>query len=197
MFSLSPGSLPEGFGILAAGWYHVARAQKRGVAVAHLQLQLREIPEHGGMVRSEGVAAHIRYPVAEPGGTAQGLPSALPVARDVAVALADAPHATQGDSTPAARLAGAGAYDDMTLGPVDIPIFEAAHLGGADAAEANSPRVSIASKVRRAASVSDTPVPANSVCEIRFFFMVQNASILMNADASLKFAKDYNLVELD
>ena len=37
--------------------------------MAHLQLQLQEIPEHGGMVRSEGVTAHIRHPVAEPGGS--------------------------------------------------------------------------------------------------------------------------------
>ena len=96
--------------------------------MAHLQLQLREIPEHGGVVRGEGVAAHIRHPVAEPGGTAQGLPLALPVAGDEPLALADAPHATQGNRPPAARLAGAGAYDDMTLGPVDIPIFEAAPI---------------------------------------------------------------------
>ena len=100
----------------------------RGIAVAHLQLQLREIPEHGGMVRGERVAAHIRHPVTEPGGTAQGLPPPFPVAGNVAVALADAPHATQGNRTPAARLACAGAYDDMTLGPVDIPIFEAAPI---------------------------------------------------------------------
>ncbi len=91
-------------------------------------LRSGEIPEHGRMVRSEGVAAHIRYPVAEPGGTAQGLPPPFPVAGNVAVALAYAPHATQGNRTPAARLARAGAYDDMTLGPVDIPIFEAAPI---------------------------------------------------------------------
>ena len=102
--------------------------------MAHLQLQLRQIPEHGGVVCGEGVAADIRHPVAEPGGTAQGLPLALPVAGDVAVALADAPHTTQGNRPPAACLAGAGAYDDMTLLPVDIPVLETAHLGGANAA---------------------------------------------------------------
>ena len=52
----------------------------------------------------------------------------------MAVALANAPHATQGNRTPAARLAGAGAYDDMPLLPVDIPGLQSAHLGGADAA---------------------------------------------------------------
>ena len=79
--------------------------------MAHLQLQLRQITKHGGMIRGEGVAADIRHPVEEPGGTAQGLPLALPVAGDEPLALADAPHTTQGNRTPAARLACAGAYD--------------------------------------------------------------------------------------
>ena len=69
-FSGHPCSPPEARGIFAPGGYHVAGTQQRGIAVAHLQLQLRQIPEHGGVVRGEGVAADIRHPVAEPGGTA-------------------------------------------------------------------------------------------------------------------------------
>ncbi len=71
----------------------------------HFQLQLRQITKHGGMVRGKGVAVHIRHPMAESSGAAQGLPLALPIAGDVAVALANTAHTTQGNRPPAASIA--------------------------------------------------------------------------------------------
>ena len=55
---------------------------------------------------------------------------------------------------------------------------------------ANSPKVSIASKVNRAASVTDTPVPVNRLFAIWFCFMVKKSgSFSLNADVKQKIPK--------
>ena len=54
----------------------------------HFELKLGQVPEMGGVVAREGVAASIGDPVVKAGSAAKRQPALLPVAGDAAILLA-------------------------------------------------------------------------------------------------------------
>ena len=135
-----PALIPEEFGVFrrdAAG-VEVAASQEGEGAVPHLELELGQVAEVGGVVGGEGVPQGVGLPGGEAGGEAEIFPLFAPMLGDAhggGRLQGEFPMKAQGDEAAAARFAGLGADVDGALLPVDVARgVEALHLGGANAA---------------------------------------------------------------